>query len=142
VTRRIAFSLGLLAAVSVVAAAQLQPSSTKIKVVVMRAGQPLKGARVTFHLEIEHGERDVWTGVTGLDGSVSPPDLPEGKYRIFADGGKRTGGLFIEAKKSNSPSSGFEIGIAADDETYVLQWVPESASKRQLRGTIQDEMGV
>jgi len=133
--------LALLAAVTVCGGAQWIQSSPTINVVVTRTGRPLKGARVTFHVEIEHGERDVWTGLTGVDGSVSPAQLSEGKYRIIADGGAHTGGLLVEVMKSNAERSRYEIVIAADDEPYVLQWEAASAWSHQFRGTIQDEFG-
>jgi hypothetical protein len=126
---------------TVAVAAQFLPSAPKITVVVTRAGKPLEGARVTFHRAIPYGETDPWTGLTGIDGTVSPPELADGKYRIFAHGGKHTAGLFVEVKRDNEGSSKFEIAIADDNEPYVLQWVPESSWLRQFRGFVQDEQG-
>jgi hypothetical protein len=111
-------------------------------IAVTELGKSASGVRVDIYLEIEHGERIYWTGLTGSDGMAKPTSLLPGSYRVFAEAGKQsaTMSLLVGEYKSNAVSC--ELKISSPDSTEPRAAMPDEPAKfrlREFRGVVEDK---
>jgi len=117
-------------------------TSPSLSVIVHRDRIPVGAARVDIYRVMENGESHVWTGVTGVDGIVSPPTLPVGKYRVFADTGMSEAAVYLDVEeKYKWDRAGIELP-PPNEVIVALMSTPVSTSVREFRGVVQLDNGV
>lgn len=143
---RLTFALVLVYSCHGLAGTQLPVRvSPNFKVLISQGDDHVKDARVDIYRVLEKGESYVWksrfwNGLSDTSGIASPPELPVGKYRIFADTGTSEAEVYVDVETEYKwdraaiylPPSNRAIADA------VLS-TPLTASVREFRGIIQSD---
>ncbi len=120
-------------------------SSSDLVIAVTSLQKGAGGVRVDIYREIQNGERAYWTGRTGQEGTVRPPALEPGEYRVFADSGKLSGtmSLIVGLFKSTGARCELRIGAPYSAESGgAMPEQPEEIQLRELRGVVVDDKEV
>jgi len=72
--------------------------SPHVNILVHQGDDQIKDARVDVYRVGEKGEIYLWSGLTDAGGIASPPELPVGKYRVFADNGMSESEVYIDVE--------------------------------------------
>jgi hypothetical protein len=117
------------------------PSSPYPCVTVSRNGKRVSDLPITVYQSgTRLGQSAYWTSSTNKDGIVCPPELPEGKYEIYATSGRRSAELDLEVSKGNNVT-GFELALVLPGSLQAAIEAPITIWVQQLRGVVQDASG-
>ena len=118
-------------------------SSPNLVVTVLSSTEVAKGVRVDIYREVENGERMAWTGVTASGGTVSPPALSPGIYRVAADAGDRSGEMsLLVGHFEGTTRCDLKVGLPYGTETETKLAQPSEVQLKDFRGVVVDEKGI
>jgi hypothetical protein len=133
------FAISYAPATTMVVVPLYRPSSPNIDLAVTQGSKYLKGVRVDLYRETENGETQFWTALSNESGLVSPPELPDGKYRIFAASEKREAILYLEVSRDRQQGNRFALDLVRPDRLDAAAETPIAARLQDFDGVVQDE---
>jgi hypothetical protein len=139
----ISVAAGIAGATTVVVVTPSCTSSPHIVIGVKRQTKAANDVRLDIYQKIKNGEAFYWTGFTDVNGEVNPPDLPPGKYRVFADAGKEAGGMILLVDYDQAATKcEMKLGPLAVPETLdAMAAAAPSIHLSKFEGIVQDELG-
>ncbi len=112
------------------------------EIVVTKLGHAVTGARVDIYRQIDHGERTYWTGLTDANGTVRPPELPIGRYRLFGDAGEDSSAMFLLVDDhAQDAKCRLELSkeVSKKAELPILTKRTPNVTLASFKGVVQDE---
>jgi hypothetical protein len=119
-------------------------SSPHVVIAMTQSGKTMAGVHLDLYREIENGEKPYWTGGSDADGLAKLPELPGGRYRVFADAGKEGAGMSLLVSGEGQKTVRCEMSLLplAVPETFAtLAAGAPQIRLSEFRGVVQDETG-
>jgi hypothetical protein len=141
---RLTFALVLLFCRDASAGTQLPVRvSPNFNILIRQGDERVKNAHVDIYRVFDKGEsfiwRDqVWSGSSDASGVASPPELPLGKYRIFADTGTSESEVYVDvATEYKWDRATIYLPPSNEAIADAVVSTPMTAIVREFRGIVQ-----